>query len=338
MNNKFFLFLISFFIFFASCGSSEYYEPESPRHQIIVLYSPGGLGDNGYNDCILKGIQTFRKNYSEEVDMYQYQPSNLEEAERILSDWLGLPESNVPALFIAASSDYENLAINLTQTSPLTSNKRMLLFESSLKNMTFSTFRISMFGASYLAGISAWQLNCEKVLTVLANSYDLPIACAADGFSMGFKDAGGLFNDIVYLAEDWTGYIASELTYQKMEDWSHNFDFIFPVAGGSNSGIYKFSREYPQSSPILAGMDIDQSNLSSHIAGSVIKEIDKTIYDYIYSWYSTGELPESSFLGLSTGDCLWLPSSGFFEILDPILSVNNITAIQRELEYEAEYN
>lgn len=313
-------------------------EPQKPKHQIIVLYSPGGLGDNGYNDCILRGVQSFRKEYSDLVDMYQYQPSTMEEAQRILTDWLALPESNIPALFIAASSDYETLAVELTTRQPLTANKRMLLFESSLNDAQFSTFRISMYGACYLAGVSARYLGCERVLTLLSNPYDLPIGCGADGFIDGYTASGGNTPEILYLADDWTGYIMPDVAYRNMTEWSEKYDFIFPVAGGTNAGIYRYSRENPDNCPLLAGMDIDQSPLSTHITGSVIKEIDKTIYDYIYTWFTTGELPESRMLGLSTGDCEWLPSARYHDRLAPIIQKLEQTAVKKELEYESQYN
>ena len=72
-----------------------------------------------------------------------------------------------------------------------------------------------------------------------------------------------------YLADDWTGYVSASLAYRKMSDWAVDYDFIFPVAGGSNAGIYRYSREF-EVSPYLAGMDIDQSSLSNRITGSVI--------------------------------------------------------------------
>ena len=52
-----------------SC-SSNHDEPDAPADptpQIIVLYAPRGLGDQGYNDCILAGIQTFKKNHHDKV-------------------------------------------------------------------------------------------------------------------------------------------------------------------------------------------------------------------------------------------------------------------------------
>lgn len=246
-------------------------EPERPTPQIIFLFSPGGLGDMSYNDCILKGIQLF-KNDNSDIDIYIYSPNSLEESERIFSDWLKRPESNIPVLFALASSDYEPMAEKYLSELTLTPNKSILLFESlkEYADPNIHTFQISMYGASYLAGVTAAQCaGDKKSLVVLANNSDGPISVSRDGFLAGY----GAECDIEYLADDWTGYVSAPLAYQKMSTWALDYGFIFPVAGGSNSGIYRYSREF-EASPFLAGMDIDQSSLSTKITGSVIKNID----------------------------------------------------------------
>lgn len=59
---------------FSSC-SEEKDEPQEPTvtPQIIFLFSPGGLGDMSYNDCILEGVQRFRKD-NPEVDIFMNSP------------------------------------------------------------------------------------------------------------------------------------------------------------------------------------------------------------------------------------------------------------------------
>lgn len=313
--------------------------PSEPTPQIIVLYGPGGLGDQGYNDCILVGIQNFKKAHHDDVEMYQYSPGSIEEAERLLSDWLSLPESNIPALFIAGSNDYEELVTDALKVRSMTSNKRLLLFESdNEEGLPITTFRMSMYGASYLAGVTAatylQERNTETeykkdALILLAHQSDKTIAKAGNGFRDGFKDSGveaEAFTE--YLAEDWTGYISAQLAYQRMSDWARSYDFIFPVAGGSNQGIYRYTREYPDS-PLTAGMDIDQSGLSRNITGSVIKHIDQVVYNYMETWLSTGELPESAVFGLESGYTDWLLSP-YFTHYQSIVDAARVDAIRKE--------
>lgn len=330
------------FVLLSSC-SSDNDEPDvplGPTPQIIVLYGPGGLGDQGYNDCILAGIQNFKKAHHDDVDMYQYSPGSIEEAGRLLSDWLYLPGSDIPALFIAGSNDYEQLVTDALKVRSLTPNKRLLLFESdNEEGLPITTFRLSMYGASYLAGATAAAYLKERnagtdskkdALILLAHQGDKTIAKAGNGFRDGFKDSGveaEAFTE--YLAEDWTGYVSAQVAYQRMSDWAGNYDFIFPVAGGSNQGIYRYTREYADS-PLTAGMDIDQSGLSRNITGSVIKHINQLVYNYMETWLVTGELPESAVFGLESGYTDWLLSP-YFTQYQPIVDAARGEAIREEV-------
>ena len=69
-----------------------------------------------YNDCILEGVQKFKMEHKE-IDIYIYSPESLLEAEKIFSDWLKRPESEIPVLFVLGSSDYEPMAF-LLYTAP----------------------------------------------------------------------------------------------------------------------------------------------------------------------------------------------------------------------------
>lgn len=314
--------------------------PQEPTPQIIVLYGPSGLGDQGYMDCILTGVQQFKRTYYTEVDMYQYSPSMMEEAERLVTDWLSLPPSNVPALFVVASSDYETLITDALSEHPLTDNKRMLMFENDIRlDLPITIFQLSMYGASYLAGVTAAEyvkgLEEESVrkdaLILLAHPNDLTIAKAGAGFQDGFDSAGldaKAFTE--YLADDWTGYASAQIAYQKMSKWAKSYSFVFPVAGGSNQGIFRYTREYPEA-PLTAGMDVDQAGLSRNITGSVIKHIDKVVFDFMETWLTTGELPESTVFGLESGYVDWVLSPAY-KRYQPIVDAARQEAIRKEGE------
>lgn len=315
----------------ASCSSSSD-EPldMSPKPQVVFLFSPGGLGDMSYNDRILQGIQQFKMEHPD-IDLYIHSPESLQEAERIFSDWLKRPESNIPVLFALGSSDYEPMAEKHLAGRDLTANKSILLFESrkQYSDRNIHTFQISMYGASYLAGAAASICPGNKnALVVLANNSDSPIGIARDGFMAGFEGEC----DVEYLAEDWTGYVAASLTYQKMSDWAERYGFIFPVAGGSNAGIYRYSREF-DNSPYLAGMDIDQSSLSDKITGSVIKNIDKLIYEYLTEWSTTGNMPENQLYGLESGYSDFLLSPRYERQFTDLINNLRQEAISNEKEY-----
>lgn len=327
----------------SSACSSENDEPipapQDPTPQIIVMYGPSGLGDQGYMDCILTGVQNFKRAHYLEADMYQYSPSTMEEAERLVNDWLSLPQSNVPALFVVASSDYEGLITDALSQHSITDNKRMLMFENDVTlDLPITIFQMSMYGASYLAGVTAAEyvksLEEDAVrkdaLILLAHPNDRTIARAGAGFQDGFDSAGldaKAFTE--YLAEDWTGYASAQIAYQRMSKWSKSYSFVFPVAGGSNQGIFRYTREY-HDSPLTAGMDVDQSGLSRNITGSVIKHIDKVVYDFMEMWLKTGELPESTVFGLESGYVDWVLSPKYKQY-QPIVDAARQEVIRKEV-------
>lgn len=298
-----------------SSGEDEIDAPPAQTPQIIVMYAPGGLGDQGYNDCILTGVQNFKKTYFGKVEIYQYSPGSLEQAERLVSDWLSLPGSDIPALFIVASNEYEQLLTSQLAEKSLTSNKRILFFESdNPARLPVTTFRMSMYGASYLAGVTAaccMENTGKDALVLLAHPADKVIATAEAGFRDGFTSvAPAVKVNTEYLADDLSGYISAPLAYQRMRMWAESYGFIYPVAGGSNQGIYRYTRENEES-PFTAGMDIDQSGLSRKITGSMIKHIDMVVYNYMESWLKTGELPESATLGIESGYIDWMLSRSY---------------------------
>lgn len=92
----------------SSCSGHD--EPNLPEvtPQIVFLFSPGGLGDMSYNDCILEGVQHFKKE-NPGVDLFMYSPDKFEESEKIFTDWVARPASDIPVLFVFASSDYDEL-------------------------------------------------------------------------------------------------------------------------------------------------------------------------------------------------------------------------------------
>lgn len=316
---------------FSSSCADENDEPQMPEitPQVIFLFSPGGLGDMSYNDCILEGVQRFKKE-NPHVDVFLYSPDKFKESERIFNDWLARPGSNIPVLFVFASSDYDDLVAEATSGISLAQNKKILVFESRREfGKSVSSFQISMYGASYLAGVTAASIsdNKNEALIVLANPTDSPISLAKEGFIAGY----GKECTVEYLADDWTGYISASLAYKRMSEWGPRYNFIFPVAGGSNSGIYRYSREYTEC-PYLAGMDIDQSYLSNRITGCVVKHIDQLVYNYLNEWLNTGNLPLSEVYGLESGYIDWQLSPAFHSRFEDIVEFHRQEAINMEKE------
>lgn len=333
MKQVFQLITLLFVLIVSSCSGNESEETIS-MHQIVVLFSPNGLGDMGYNDNILKGLQTIRKERTD-AEILFYTPATLEEAEDVFSEWISTDIEGKPSLFVLTTSDYEDMVCKYLKGKELQDGKDVLFFESSNPHeLPLHHFQISMYGASYLAGVTAAHCTEKKSIVILGNSNDMPTWYAAYGFEDGYTSQADTESVTVHtLADDWSGYAKASETYQMMGEWEENYGFVYSVAGGSNAGIYRYLREFPDA-VYTAGMDTDQSYLCSQIVGSMVKHIDVLIEDFIIQWIDTGTMPEETIYGLESGYIDWVLAPAYKDDFLELVNNERKTAIQKEKEYD----
>lgn len=270
---------------------------------VTLVTSLNGAGDNGYNDLILSGVLRFYQE-QENVNLSLVRPHNIEEAESFLASWME-KESDVRELLILGSNDYELMVRE--KDVELDEQKTILLFESeAIPNV--NTIRIQRYGVSYLAGCIVAPEGCA---TIIAAMPDEPILMdAISGFSDGFNAYYNEDNvedsyyfstglDTIYLANDYTGYAMPDSTYRLVNEINNGF--IYPLAGGSNNGIYKSIRDNHFALTMAIGMDADCSAHGKSIPFSVIIRTDKLIEDYLTMWVDGKELPSHSSYGLEDG-------------------------------------
>ncbi|MBO5676114.1 MAG: hypothetical protein J6S07_07320, partial [Bacteroidaceae bacterium] len=78
--------VISFFlILLTGCGKEELVFAPTPA-QVEVVLSPGGVGDQGYNDKILRGFQRAAVQYGFTLAIHI--PEEKEQGIRIYEDWV----------------------------------------------------------------------------------------------------------------------------------------------------------------------------------------------------------------------------------------------------------
>lgn len=326
MNMIFGLLLLVLLAVGCSGGVGEVTDESYASKQVIVLFSPGGIGDMGYNDQILRGLQTIRleKNFQ----LLFSAPSSLEEGEKIFNDWLEMDTGATECLFILAGNEYEEMAYRLLSANG-SSEKQVLLFETMRSDIPAYTFSISMEGASYLAGAAAASLISGEAAVLCGSSNDATVNRAATGFTKGFVDNGGTGVDVYYLSDDWTGYAMSDSAYRKTAQLAQTYRYLFPVAGGSNFGVYRYAREYPEAI-YTAGMDVDQSGYADRVTCSVVKHIDQLIIYYINQWLEGKTVPQHVTYGLESGYIDLVLSPRYSESLLPIVTASREQAIEEE--------
>ena len=276
--------------------------------EIIVVLGLNGAGDNGYDDEIVSGIMEINETSKASVSMIS--PASMDEARAVVTAWMDDNLFLEGGVLVLAGNEYEALVQDVT----LPQNKSILLFESESENLPerVSSFMIHRYGASYLAGCMASE--AESAYVVAAMQSDNYLGDAVQGFKDGFS-VGGHEADVVYIAEDESGYDMPDEGYKIVGKLPNNA-FLFPLAGGSNNGMYKATREKEFNMNLIAGMDVDCSYYSTRVPFSVIFNIRKVVYSILNEWISGNDLQACYTFDLSNEDIVYISfNKSFFDDL-----------------------
>ena len=306
--------MLSFFlVLLAGCGEEEL---DFSHASVEVVLPPCGVGDQGYNDKILRGLQQAAAQYGFTLAIHI--PEDKEQGIRIYEDWLSTTPGDEcqRSLFVFAGSEYEYLLEGLPR--PTDSRKDVLMFETDRPIEGIYTFRVGCYAASYLAGAtSVLDIDGQeqKALVIAANPHDRNVMRAVDGYRDGYLAAGGNACDVHYLSQEPDGgYRMQDEAYRYCMEQQGNYLFYFSAAGASNKGVYRFSRENME---LTVGMDGDMSLFSAMISISVVKHMDTAIIDVIGDLLKNRNIPRHQDFTYSSGyEELVYPSDLFLDISD----------------------
>lgn len=343
--------LLLFVGLYTSCISDDsLLEPERQETaSVTLLTAPYGLGDNGYNDCIASGVFAFAE--QNDINVRLLLPNSEAEAREMYADWLSDNAVSDSAVIILGSSIYESLA----EETPFTlkgEGSRVLLAESNSENLPtgVTTFMINRYGVSYLAG--AMSKDFDALVFAAAPGY-VTLESAICGFldgHMAYKDSNRT-SEVIYLAEDESGFAMPDSAYRvmarRMQDHLMYDEIVFPLLGGSATGVLRCINDSKFSMALIVGMDVDQTGRSSRIPYSIVVHIDCVIHQYLKEWRDGNEWQRKQTLGMKDRvvDMVFTPN--FFEYLniwddryeDPETFVKlyeefYTEALQKEIEYE----
>ena len=322
--------IISFFLLLlAGCGKEE---TGFSNARVEVVLSPGGVGDQGYNDKILRGFQEASVKYGFTLTLHI--PDEKEQGIEIYDDWLNTPldDDCERSLFVFSGSEYEYLLDGLTLPDNI--RKDVLMFETELEVDGIYTFFVGCYAASYLSGATC-VLDTEgeeqKALVLAANPHDRLVRRAVDGYRAGYLAAGGDGCDVHYLSEELDGgYWMQDEAYRFCLENDGNYMYYFSAARASNKGLYRFSREH---SNMAVGMDDDMGSFSSMITMSVVKHMDKVVIDVLGDLLNNRAIPYHQKFTWSSGYEELVYSTEFTE--DWFLDISDIR--KRIVEIEQSY-
>ena len=328
-----YIFIITsfFLILFTGCRKKEF-DFKHSNARVEVVLSPGGVGDQGYNDKILRGFQQAAAKYGFTLALHI--PEAKEQGIQIYADWLDTPldADCERSLFVFSGSEYEYLLEDLTLPDDI--RKDVLMFETEREVEGIYTFFVGCYAASYLSGATSVFDNEgeeQKALVIAANPHDRQVRRAVDGYRDGYLAAGGDGCDVHYLSKEPDGgYRMQDEAYRFCLENDGNYMYYFSAAGASNKGLYRFSREHPN---MAVGMDSDMGFFSSLITMSVVKHMDKVIFDVLGDLLNNKEIPYHQKFTWSSGYEELVYSTEFTE--DWFLDISDIR--KRIVEIEQSY-
>ena len=295
----------------SSC--KEIYIDKPVDRQVVVFAAIGGTGDSGYNDLITRGLTRVYMDHSE-VNMNYLTPESMEQAESSVYKWIDESSRKVAhTLLVLAASDYRELTEKIISDPNFKSDNEIDILAFEIPELPQSqncikaySFMIPMDGASNQVGVYAAGMGCVNPLIWLAYESDPLLVRAANGFEEGYKSMTGQVPDRRYLSDDWHGYSMDKEAYMQMEEIDGKYDFIYPVMGGSNMGIFRYLRENPDG-PWVAGMDVDQSPYSSNVVCSVVKHIDELLEELVRGWINGVPIEHYREYDTQSGYIAWCP-------------------------------
>lgn len=278
------------------CACSEKSHIVEPLPKITFVTATTGVGDNGYNDQILAGAMQVYE--SKDISLSLIMPASLEECMTVLNEWCSKESLGVRELLVLASNEYETLIDNIDAELP--SDKHILLIESDkdIIQENISSVFIRRYGISYLSGCMACE--AESAYVIAAMKTDSYIEDAIKGFVEGYH-SNGKEAKVIYLAEDETGYSMPGEAYKTMQEIDYNA-FVYPLAGGSNNGIYNSTREQEFCLQLVAGMDVDCSQYSTRVPFSVVFNMKHIVASLLEEWIVGGELQRQYVFGMPNED------------------------------------
>ncbi len=317
------------------------------RATVTLLCTPNGLGDNGYNDDAAAGLFAFAKESGTTLRLLL--PDDLTEGQTMYRQWLAANTETDSAVLIVGSSIYEQM---LHSTPPTLKGKgsRVLLFESDATLEGVSTVILNRYGASWLGG-------------TMSHAFDALILAAAPGFPTveesiaGFRNGHEAAGDgtrhvtLQYLAEGEEGFAMPDSAYHVIsarasQYWNYD-EMIFPLLGGSVTGVVSCLNSDEFCTALMVGMDVDQGRQGSRIPFSLVVRIGDTLKQYLDEWRTGKDWPATRRLGLADGMVDITLTSNFWKNLiiyderydeeDTFLNLYNSyreEAIRKEAEYE----
>ena len=306
----------------AACHDDDDGEPVGKGiRKVYFMNSESGPGDNGYNDLIMKAEMVFSMLHPDYFVSF-IGISELLGREDYYKLLTALPTQDDSILVVLNGSDYSetvrktvSISTYNEMTQKYAKDMRVLLFEDDGRDVPehVYTFSIQRYGASYVA---ARLLGKKPALVVAAMKGEPQLDSAVQGFIDGYSVENSDGPIVAYLSDDFSGFdmpdravqicdsVIKSFPKEQLAYRDNEFDeglCIFPLAGGSNVGMYAYVHSLPYSWNVnIIGMDDDYCDTSYSIPFSLVLPVYVLVEDYLEMWADNKPWPLHESFGLSS--------------------------------------
>lgn len=314
-----------------SCTTRESsVEPtDRPKRSVRVLFAPDKIGDSSFNDNILSGI--LKEQQNNDFQLHVHYLNDMSKADSTVRAWMTEENENVYTVF--AGSEFES-SVRKAGVSDYHSD--YLIFDTPSRDLPMSAFHFCGYGASYLAGIAAFELTqANSAVCLGAYPGEAYVNECFDGFKDGFMDSGGKMVEVIYMMNSTEGYSKPERAYEMADSLSRIYPFMYAMTGGANMGIYQFLRENPDADMHTLGVIVDQQNYSDRIIGSIMTEIGACAGNAVRLWSEGVQVEPYQQFGLESEYIWFKVADRYMDRIGIIINQNKAKAIMKENEYES---
>lgn len=243
---------------------------ESSDFSVALIIGTGGLGDGGFNDSLLAGVQAAEEELG--VTYQLVEPSEVSEFE---ADYMDLSASGKYDLIIGGGFDQTEALASVAAEFP---EQKYLFIDGELEgydNVTSILFKDQE--KTYLAGIVAgMNTKTDKLGCVVA--MDTP---SLNTFVAGFMAGAKSVKPDIEVAVKYVGSFSDTTTAKELALAEHEdgADIVYALAGGAGLGVFNAAKEEDF---YAIGVDVNQCVLDpDHIILSSLRNNDVVVTDSI---------------------------------------------------------
>ena len=275
----------------------------SEPFKVALMIGIGGLGDGGFNDSMLAGVEAAKADYGIEYQLVE--PKEISEFEANFTD---LSASGKYDLIIGGGFDAVEALQKVASEFP---EQRYLFVDGEVTgcdNVTSVLFKDNE--KTYLVGTVA-GLNTKTNKIGMVVGVDSP---SQNIFVAGYMAGAKAANPDVEVIVKYVGSFADTAKELALAEADAGADIIFAAAGGSGLGVFNAAQ---QGTFKAIGADVNQCLIDpDHIMLSAIRKIDVVIKDGIKSAID-GTLEGGTMVPGLKEDALGITNEGSKVEIDP---------------------